>query len=54
MIRILTVDDHQLLREGILTRPFAKAADWLRFGIPGDESAWVRLATALEGKRNAP
>jgi cobalamin biosynthesis protein CobC len=39
----------QVLREGILTRPFAKAADWLRFGIPGDESAWERLATALRG-----
>jgi cobalamin biosynthesis protein CobC len=39
----------QLLRKGILTRPFAKAADWLRFGIPGDENAWERLATALQG-----
>ena len=44
----------QLLREGILTRPFAKAAERLRFGIPGDESAWERLTAALEGKRNAP
>jgi cobalamin biosynthesis protein CobC len=39
----------QLLREGILTRPFAKAVDWLRFGIPGEENAWERLATALRG-----
>jgi cobalamin biosynthesis protein CobC len=39
----------QVLREGILARPFAKAEDWLRFGIPGDESAWDRLATALRG-----
>jgi cobalamin biosynthesis protein CobC len=39
----------QLLTEGILTRPFAKAADWLRFGIPCDENAWERLATALRG-----
>jgi cobalamin biosynthesis protein CobC len=39
----------QLLREGILTRPFAKAADRLRFGIPGDENAWERLTTALRG-----
>jgi cobalamin biosynthetic protein CobC len=39
----------QLLTEGILTRPFAQAADWLRFGIPGDENAWERLATALQG-----
>jgi cobalamin biosynthesis protein CobC len=39
----------QLLRKGILTRPFAKPADWLRFGIPGDQSAWERLAAALRG-----
>ena len=39
----------QLLREGILTRPFAKAADWLRFGIPCDENAWERLVAALRG-----
>jgi cobalamin biosynthesis protein CobC len=39
----------QLLRKGILTRPFAKSADRLRFGIPGDESAWERLAVALRG-----
>jgi cobalamin biosynthesis protein CobC len=37
----------QLLREGILTRPFAKAADRLRFGIPGEENAWERLAAVL-------
>jgi cobalamin biosynthesis protein CobC len=37
----------QLLRKGILTRPFTQAADWLRFGIPGDESAWERLGKAL-------
>ena len=34
---------------GILARPFADAPDWLRFGIPGDESAWRRLAGALAG-----
>jgi cobalamin biosynthetic protein CobC len=39
----------QLLRKGILSRPFAKATDWLRFGIPGDQSAWERLAAALRG-----
>ena len=39
----------QLLGEGILTRPFAKAADRLRFGIPGDENAWERLAAVLRG-----
>jgi cobalamin biosynthesis protein CobC len=39
----------RLLAAGILTRPFADAADRLRFGIPGDESAWERLAAALGG-----
>ena len=37
----------RLLAAGILARPFADAPDWLRFGIPGDESAWRRLAGAL-------
>jgi cobalamin biosynthetic protein CobC len=39
----------QLLATGILTRPFAGAPDRLRFGIPGDENAWERLASALPG-----
>jgi cobalamin biosynthesis protein CobC len=39
----------RLLVAGILTRPFTESPDWLRFGIPGDESAWERLATALRG-----
>ncbi len=39
----------RLLTAGILARPFAGAPDWLRFGIPGDESAWRRLAVALAG-----
>jgi cobalamin biosynthesis protein CobC len=39
----------RLLVAGILTRPFADRSDRLRFGIPGDESAWERLATALRG-----
>ena len=39
----------RLLGAGILARPFADAPDWLRFGIPGDEHAWERLATALQG-----
>jgi cobalamin biosynthesis protein CobC len=38
----------QLVAKGILTRPFEKAPDKLRFGIPGDENAWERLATALQ------
>ena len=40
----------RLLAAGILARPFAAAPDWLRFGIPGDESAWRRLAAALAGR----
>jgi cobalamin biosynthesis protein CobC len=39
----------RLLAAGILARPFADEGTWLRFGIPGDESAWERLAAALEG-----
>ena len=37
----------RLMAAGILARPFANAPDWLRFGIPGDENAWRRLAGAL-------
>jgi cobalamin biosynthetic protein CobC len=37
----------RLLAAGILARPFAEAPDRLRFGIPGDENAWERLAAAL-------
>jgi cobalamin biosynthetic protein CobC len=39
----------RLLAAGILARPFASAPDRLRFGIPGDENGWRRLATALQG-----
>jgi cobalamin biosynthesis protein CobC len=39
----------RLLAAGILTRPFADAPNWLRFGVPGDENAWERLAEALRG-----
>ena len=37
----------RLMSEGILTRPFAGRPDWLRFGIPGEEAHWRRLAAAL-------
>jgi cobalamin biosynthesis protein CobC len=37
----------RLLAAGILARPFADTPDRLRFGIPGDENAWERLASAL-------
>jgi cobalamin biosynthetic protein CobC len=40
----------RLLAAGILARPFADAPDRLRFGIPGDENAWERLAAAI-GRR---
>jgi cobalamin biosynthesis protein CobC len=35
-------------RRGILTRPFSERPDWLRFGIPGVEADWARLAEALK------
>jgi cobalamin biosynthetic protein CobC len=34
-------------RNGLYVRRFQNDASWLRFGLPGDESAWVRLAAAL-------
>jgi len=39
----------RLIAAGILVRPFAEERTWLRFGIPGDENAWQRLAAALRG-----
>ena len=39
----------RLLAAGILTRPFADAPDRLRFGIPGKEADWERLAAGLRG-----
>jgi cobalamin biosynthetic protein CobC len=35
-------------RHGILTRPFPERPDWLRFGVPGIETDWTRLAEALK------
>ena len=37
----------QLGRAGIFVRRFAEQPGWLRFGLPGDEAAWQRLAAAL-------
>jgi cobalamin biosynthesis protein CobC len=37
----------RLMVAGILARPFGDKPDWLRFGIPADQSAWRRLAAAL-------
>lgn len=34
-------------RAGILTRPFAYNARWLRFGLPGKGADWLRLEAAL-------
>jgi cobalamin biosynthetic protein CobC len=39
--------DH-LGRAGIVVRRFAEAPAALRFGLPADETAWQRLATALD------
>jgi cobalamin biosynthetic protein CobC len=38
---------HHLGRTGILVRRFQERPDWLRFGLPGSDSAWDRLRTAL-------
>lgn len=38
----------RLGRAGILVRTFPYEPTWLRFGIPGDEEAWTRLAAALQ------
>lgn len=37
----------RLARAGILVRRFDHASAWLRFGLPGEEAAWARLAKAL-------
>ncbi|WP_019831533.1 threonine-phosphate decarboxylase CobD [Sphingomonas sp. PR090111-T3T-6A] len=37
----------RLARQGILTRPFDYAPDWLRIGLPGSEEALARLDGAL-------
>ena len=37
----------RLLRQGVLTRPFADASQRLRLGIPGSEAQWRRLTQAL-------
>jgi cobalamin biosynthetic protein CobC len=41
--------DH-LGRAGIYVRRFAEYPAWLRFGLPGDETAWQRLQDALAGQ----
>ena len=38
----------ELGRAGIFARRFCEHADWLRFGIPGDEEEWAQLTRALK------
>jgi len=40
-----------LARHGIHVRRFPAQRDWLRFGLPGHESGWQRLARALDSAR---
>ena len=40
----------RLGRAGILVRRFAEEPAWLRFGLPGAEAEWRRLAAALRGE----
>ena len=44
--RAAIVFDH-LGRAGIVVRRFRRSSAWLRFGLPGPESAWQRLTAAL-------
>jgi cobalamin biosynthetic protein CobC len=37
-----------LARRQIWTRMFPYSTEWLRFGLPGSEAQWARLAKALE------
>jgi len=37
----------KLGRHGVLVRRFSHEPTWLRFGIPGSETAWLRLKEAL-------
>jgi cobalamin biosynthetic protein CobC len=40
----------RLGRAGILVRRFAEQPAWLRWGLPGDENEWQRLADALPAR----
>ena len=53
LFRLYRHDDAQILlvnlmRRGILARPFAAFPDRLRFGLPGVPEAWRRLESALQ------
>jgi cobalamin biosynthesis protein CobC len=41
---------NRLGRAGILVRRFAEEPSWLRWGLPGDDNAWQRLANALSAR----
>jgi cobalamin biosynthetic protein CobC len=41
----------RLGRAGILTRPFSRNAEWLRFGVPAGPAEWRRLEAALFNAR---
>jgi cobalamin biosynthetic protein CobC len=47
---------NQLGLAGIFVRRFSRHPTWLRFGLPGEENAWQRLAAALNsgGGQNHP
>ncbi len=52
LFRLVESDDapaifERLARAGILTRQFDHAPRWLRFGVPGEDSAFERLDRAL-------
>jgi cobalamin biosynthesis protein CobC len=52
LFRLLIHPDAQglfdrLARCGILSRRFAARQDWLRLGLPADETQWARLAAAV-------
>ncbi|KAF2990675.1 threonine-phosphate decarboxylase CobD [Methylocystis sp. MJC1] len=38
----------RLCEKGVLVRAFPERPNWLRFGLPGSETAWMRLSAALE------
>ena len=44
---------HHLGRDGILVRSFPGNPVWLRFGLPGNEAAWVRLENSLNRFRGS-
>ena len=52
LFRLVKHDDapavaEALARAGILVRDFPERPDWLRFGLPSNESAWKRLDAAF-------